>query len=260
MNTIARESEKERNDKKSGHPKGKGGCDMTKRMVMGLLALLVGLAGAGKAWADADDQDSLTITVAPNVNYSIDLTTTNTSLALGAVDLGNSTFTVVPATVTFGGTVYTGHECDLTAAISHGGGGTAWGFDTTPATGTNISAEADRLAMYATFSSTNLATVPSGDNFADARYAVSDGDGNSLYGPTRVGAAGNGGGPGADAFEYNAATMALGLKDMDSAQVASGSTNSEQAHVWFFLRLPSATTSGGAQNIQVTLTHTLGAL
>ncbi|MBI3298685.1 MAG: hypothetical protein HYZ75_11010, partial [Elusimicrobia bacterium] len=78
-----------------------------------MLGALLGLAGVGTAWADTnpgDDGDSLTITVTPDVNYSIDITTVDAHLQLGSVALGQSTFTATPATVTFGGSVLSGHE------------------------------------------------------------------------------------------------------------------------------------------------------
>ena len=224
---------------------------MKKRLVAGLIALGLGLLVGAPAWADAngaDDQDSLTITITPNVNYSIDLTTGTNHLALGAVDLSQSTFTVIPATVTFGGTVLSGHECNLSAQITSLG--TAWGFDTTPST-TTLNAELDKLAMYALFSSTGLASAPNGDSFVNDSGALSEGSGDSTYPATRAGGIGAG-----VKFEKTG----TGVKQMDSIAVGSGGTNSELAHLWFYLRLPSSSTSGSQQNVQVTLTHTLGSL
>ena len=243
--------------------------------ILGGLAALVGLLCAGPAAADsnpADDRDSLTITVSPDVNYSLDITTTDAIVALGAVSLGASTQTVKPATVTFGGTVLSGHELKLTAAIT--AAGTAWGFDNTPSTGTNTDAEADKVALYALFSSTALATAPAGATFGDplagagaasTAAAVMDGNTDATVsdvwaGGGTVGATSTGGGQ----FEYHEnAGINAGEKDMDNDTAGAGNTggiNNGSAHLWFFLRLPASSTDGNMQSIAVTLTHTLGDL
>ncbi|MBI3298925.1 MAG: hypothetical protein HYZ75_12215, partial [Elusimicrobia bacterium] len=63
-------------------------------------------------------------------------------------------------------------------------------------------------------------------------------------------------------FEYaEALGINNGEKDMDnntSGAGDAGGINNGSAFLWFWLRLPSASTSGAAQNVTVTLTHTLG--
>ena len=70
--------------------------------------------GAGKVWADsnpANDTDALTLTITPNVDFGVDIATNPAHLALGAVDLGNSTFTVRPATFTILGNFKAAGSC-----------------------------------------------------------------------------------------------------------------------------------------------------
>ena len=246
-----------------------------KGTALGALLALLGLMWAGPAAADsnpADDRDSLTITVSPDVNYSLDITTTDAIVALGAVSLGASTQTVHPATVTFGGTVLSGHELKLSAAIT--AAGTAWGFDATPSTGANTLADPDKLAMYALFSSTRLATAPAGDTFGDPAAGtnppttdatVDDGDGDSTVTSVWAGGGTVGGASATGTkFEYHEnAGINAGDKDMDNNTTGSanaGGINNGVAHLWFWLRLPSASTDGNTQSIAVTLTHTLGDL
>ncbi|MBI3298924.1 MAG: hypothetical protein HYZ75_12210 [Elusimicrobia bacterium] len=238
-----------------------------------VLAALMGLAGMGTAWADSDpgdDGDSLTVTVTPDVNYAIDITTVDAHLQLGAVGLGTSTQTARPALVEFGGSVLSGHELRLNASIASAG--TAWGFDNTPSTGANTSAESDKLAMYALFSSTFLTTAPTGDSFGHPAAgagastldaAIYDGDTDSVVSNVRAGGGVDGGASSSGLqFEYHeTAGFEFGEKDMDdntAGGFGAGEINYGTANLWFFLRLPSATTSGAAQNVTVTLTHTLG--
>ena len=237
-------------------------------VVLGLFAALMLRAPAVRADANsADDSDSLTVTVSPDVNYSLDITTTDAHMALGALALGQSTQTVRPATVTFSGSVLTGHELNLSAVITSPG--TPWGFDATPSTGANTSAEADKLAMYALFSSTMLATAPTGTAFGDPvnwtttpsyEAAILDGDTDSSVLSVRAGADNSDG----TRFEYRESQgINAGGKNMDDNTAGSanaGNTKNGTAHLWFWLRLPSATTTGTAQSITVTLTHALGDL
>jgi hypothetical protein len=226
-------------------------------------ALAVGMACVGRAWADSnplDDADSLTLTVSPNVNYSVDIDTGNTTLGLGSVDLGQSTFTVRPATVTFGGNITVGHEADLSAAIAGG-----WNFNAAGSVSTATAGGLNLINLYALFTSTNLAAAPSGATFGDpdganvpeTRAAIAPGAAAATFGPTRVGQSGGGAGTHTGNFECNSGAPCT--KDMDSIDTLSGGTNSAKAHLWFFIRMPGSTSIGTQQSIQVTLTHTLGA-
>lgn len=236
-----------------------------------LAALLGATLGAVEAWADAipgDDSDSLTMTVTPDVNYSVDITTTDAIMGLGTVGLGQSTWTVRPATVTFGGTVLTGHELKLNASISAAGGGTAWSLDATPSTAATpndgASAEANALALYALFTSTKVPTAPTAAAFgrpdaasglANTKAAV------TAFGDQAVGVAGTVANTVCtDAYEYCLGT-ADENKNMDDNRIGTandGDMRRGNAHLWFYLRLPSSTTTGTQQSILVTLTHKLG--
>lgn len=225
-------------------------------------ALALGLLAAGTARADSnslDDAASLTLTVSPNVNYSVVIDTASTTLGLGAVDLGLSTFTVRPATVTFGGNITVGHEANLSAAISGG-----WSFNASGSVSTQTAGGLNLINLYALFTSTKLATAPNSDTFGDpdaiggpeTRAAIAPGAAAATFGPLRAGL--SGGGAGAVTNNFECGIVGDCSKDMDSIDTLSGETNSAKAHLWFFIRMPSSTNTGATQSIQVTLTHTLG--
>ena len=249
--------------------------EWTRSLGMLLAALLAAGLRPAASWADSnpgDDSDSLTITVTPDLNYSVNLTTTDAHMGLGTVALGQSTFTVRPSTVDFGGTVLTGHELDLSASINSAG--TAWGFDSTPSTAATpndgASAEADKLAMYALFTSTKVAGAPSAAAFgrpdaasgnANENAAIDDEDGDSTVSGVRAGLdSGAANAVCTNKFEYCLGTSDEN-KNMDDNRLgvaSDGDMRRGSAHLWFYLRLPGSTTSGAQQSITVTLTHALG--
>ena len=213
----------------------------TKKKLMAAALVLIGLSvmPARDASADSDpsnDSDSLTIVVTPRYDFGVDITTTPAAMNLGTVDLYASTFTVQPATVTFLGSK-AGQELDLSAALSGG-----WKFDVSPSTWA-AGGEQDALAVYALFSSTNLAAAPAGDDFANATAAAGFNVDAQTLGPVRAGGLS---GPGAKYEKQGAGAVDLDMKNPG-----------DKAHLWFLLRLPSQTSVTAAQNVSVTLTATI---
>src|SRR3954468_23975569 len=94
---------------------------MKKRLAIFILAL--GICGAAKAAST----DSITVSVTPNAYYAVDIDTTNVSLNLGSVDLGASTQTVRPSTVTIQST-FANTDLKIQGAITTTVG-TPWTFD-----------------------------------------------------------------------------------------------------------------------------------
>ena len=227
---------------------------MNKWMKTAAAVLVAGLLCSAKSWAVT--YDALCITVTPSVNYSIAISSDDASLALGTLALGQSTFTVCPATVTFGGDIDTGHEAKLTASIAGG-----WNFNDTTNISTETAGTKDLLNMYALFSSTGLGQAPSGDVFGDndasgvpdTLAAIADANTDNLI-DTAIHIGGQSG-PGTQ-FEYQAG--GAGDKDMDMIDLNSGVDNSKEANLWFFLRLPSQTTDNAEKKITVVLTHKQG--
>jgi len=213
----------------------KGGKTM-KRLLITTLALLLGAGAVQFAWADADpsnDSAALTITVTPNIDIGVTLDTSAVSggfLSLGSVDLYASTQTVRPATMTIVGNLAT-QEVNLSATLTGG-----WKFDVSPSTWAT-SGETDALAAYAQFTSTTVATAPSGPAFNGAPNDALDVDATS-FPSTRCG-----GGPSATGTRFEDGTT-----DMDNLAVGA------QRHLWFYFRLPNQTSVQTQQSVKVTLT------
>ena len=201
-------------------------------------ALLFGAIGAN-AWADlnpADDSANIQITIVPNIDRGVIIDTdTPNMLDLGDVQMGMSTQTVYPATVTILGTV-TNTELELSANITGG-----WKFDDDVTT-----MEQDDLAVWCVFKATTSAVPPAktGSNFDDAMDALSPASPSAFFGPLRVGLAGGNGGLN-DRFED-------GSVDMDS--LAPGT----KRHMWFYLRMPNQTSTANTQKITFILSVTPG--
>ena len=232
---------------------------MTKWSRAVLTMMLAGMLPAAGAWADSDpsnDLDSLTVSVTPNVDYSITLSTDNAALALGAVDLGQSSYTARPSTITFGGTIASGHEVIVDARVTSPGG-TPWTFSNTPSTGT--AQGQDQLSAFLLFTSTMQAGAPAAALFGDPSGGTSGGTNAAFTGGTSVFAGVHAGGLGGPGVKFELTQAGVGQKQMDDIVIGSGGTNSEKAHIWAFLRLPSATSASAMQYVQVTMTHALGA-
>lgn len=222
---------------------------MKKAIAVIGLALIGLVFQVGNVWADANNAnnaDSLTITLTPNVDYGVDIDTTNVTLALGSLELYSTTYVAAPATMTILGT-FNSQEVDVSTVITGG-----WSFDATPSTTTGTGGEQDALAMFMLFTSTATNTVPSGNAFGaniGAAGSKAFGDsGVSGSGISRAGNASGGSGTAGERFEG-----ALAADDMDDLSPTANNAKNKR-HIWFYLRLPSGTSTGNPQTITVTLT------
>ena len=173
--------------------------------------------------------DSLTVTIRPNAYYAVDITTNGlANLDLGTVDLSAVTQTIRPATVTVQSTFAT-TDLTLTGAIS--ASQNAWSFDADSST-----VETDSLAAWAVFTNTAESSAPA--QTAGYFNGTTAGASNDLI----DGSAQQVGDGSTGVFE-------VGSYDTDSM------APSAQKHLWFYFRMPSASTAGSsvAQNITITI-------
>ncbi len=205
-----------------------------KRIMKLMIALVFGLGLAKNV--QAATSDSLTVTIQPNVFYDVSIATTDSAMDLGQVALGASTQTVRPATFTINST-YLNTDLTLNGAINNTGAGVNWQFDADTS-----DQESDFLAAWATFTSTTLATAPSqGGDFFEG---TTPGAGSDVINTTAR-YAGTSATDGADVFELESTGDAI---DMD------GMNNADEAHLWLYFRLPSASTDGDPQAVSIILT------
>ncbi len=194
------------------------------------------------AFGWAASSDTLTVSILPNAYYAVDIDTTNVALNMGLVDLGASTQTVRPSTVSIQSTFAT---TDLKVQGGISSAGTAWTFDDNAA-----STEPNKLAAWATFTSVNRSSAPtkSADYFSGS---VPGASGSDMLDATNryVGSSATDGTT--NLFENNSNFDA---KDMDALPPVPNANG--QAHLWLYFRLPNATTDASPQNITVTVTAT----
>lgn len=216
----------------------KGGKTMGKlvKKVAGLLVGVVGLVMGGvmveRAYAYTDaistnNATALTVRVTPNVDRGVEISSGGVSLNLGTVDLGASTKTVSPATVTILGNVAT-TELNMTSTVTATTAGEdSWDFDNDP-----TSADTDLLASWVIFSSVTYSGVPSDNDFQISNATV-----------TQAMAPLSGAGERIGGQNGNGTRFELGSTDMDSMAPAT------RRGMWVRMRLPSATTPTGAQDV-----------
>lgn len=226
--------------------KNKGGNTMSTlaRKLAGVIAvgmLAVGMvwmsAGKAQAYSDAlstNNVAGLTVRITPNVDRGIQISSAPGGfLQLGSVDLGVSTFTVNPATITIMGNVST-TELDLGATIFATVGNASWNFDNSSTTA------ADLLATWAVFSGIGISSRPSQNEFTVSNATVTTtmvGSGNEA----RIGGtSGNG-----TRFEGPWTGS-----DMDSMPIST------QRHLWIQVKTPASTSITGEQNINFNLNVT----
>lgn len=205
-----------------------------KRVMKLMIALVFGL-GLVKS-VQAATSDSLTVTIQPNVFYDVSIATTDADLNLGQVALGASTQTVSPATVTINST-YLNTDLTLAGVINNTGAGLDWQFDAD-----TTSQESDFLAAWATFTSTTLASAPA--QGGDVFEGTTPGAGSDVI-TTTARYVGTSATHGADIFELESTADAI---DMD------GLAKNDQAHLWLYFRMPSASTDGDPQAVSIILT------
>ena len=192
------------------------------------------MAGNAYAYSDALDSNNsaqITITITPSADREVTITTDNVNMDLGTIVLTGSfvsTQTVKPATVTVNGTI-ANTDLLLTASIVGG-----WSFDSSSDDYTT-----DQIACWMTLSDTDVNDAPS----QSASYfdGTGVGDGNDLVGTTssRIGADGA-------AFSGRHED---GITETDNMPATE-----TMRHMWFFFRMPDATSSTGDQDMTFVLT------
>ncbi|OGR82183.1 MAG: hypothetical protein A2901_04320 [Elusimicrobia bacterium RIFCSPLOWO2_01_FULL_54_10] len=208
------------------------------RKILILFASLSFLTLGTRAWADSDpsnDSAAVTIRITPNFERGVQIETGSVHMDLGLVNMGASTQTVSPATVTILGNILN-TELNLAASITGG-----WVFDpnqTFESTGTN------QLNVWASFTSISTASAPAQGN-EYFRVGTSSGakiiSNTNLFGPAAVGFAGS---AGIGRFENNAGNNGPSPADMD------GMNPNAQRHLWLYFRLPDTTSVSAEQEIQ----------
>jgi hypothetical protein len=201
------------------------------------LGLALGMLGT----AHAADRDSLTVTITPNAAYVVDITTGSAGegfLNLGNVDLGNSTWTVHPATVAVQST-YATTELSLQAQMITGG----WTFDANTATD-----EANALKSWAVFTDTS---VPGSPAQASGYFSgtVPGNPASDVFDTTNRGV-GTGGGT----TLFVALPGDAGYKTMEDIASELVDAPASHSHLWLRFKLPPTTTLLTTKQLQVTLT------
>ena len=204
-----------------------------KKFILGFL-----LIAPWTAWGASTD--SLTISILPNAYYAVDIDTANVTLNLGTVDLGASTQTVHPSTVSIQSTFAT---TDLRVQEAISSGGTPWSFDTDSTT-----IETDGLAVWATFTSIERSSAPTqtADYFSGT---VPGAAGSDMVSTTNRYVGDSASFSTSNLFENNSG---FDSKNMDG--MAPEPNAAAKSHLWLYFRLPNATTSSAAQNISITIT------
>lgn len=211
-----------------------------KKWTRTLGAAMLGLLAA--VGAEAADTGALTVTITPTAAYSILIDTTATTLDLGTVGLGNSTWTLRPATVTVNSS-YATTELSLQGNMVAGG----WTFDDNTATN-----EQDALKAWAVFTDTGVAAAPgqASGYFSGTTPSV-DGSDVISAGAEDVGTAGG-------ESKFVAATGDAGYKSMENIPSNAVDAGAAASHLWLRFTLPPATTDTTPKRIQVILTAFAG--
>lgn len=218
---------------------------MKAKMRWLLLAALLAPAAA-----DAATTDSLTATIRPNAFYAVDITTGSMTeaLALGTVNLGASTQTVKPATVTVQST-FNETELTLYGAIDCTPACTPWTFDLDDSAG-----ETNALQAWAVFTDTGTSSPPSKGAGGFSGSVVAANNSDMLDGTPRDIGDPNAGAGANDKFERDSGA---GNKDMDRLPPDSVDAGRAASHLWLYFELPPAITSDNAGDDQrITLTVT----
>ena len=213
-------------------------------LTSGLMALTMVLVSRMTAHAYSDIISSnnaagLVVRITPNADRGVTISSGNVGLDLGYVDLGASTQTVRPATVTINGNMID-TELDLAASISGG-----WVFDNSQ---TFTSTGANQLNTWVTFTSISTGIAPAQD---EEYFRVGTSSGAKLISTTPTFAAtavGLSGTTGIGRFESNEGASG----DMDS--MAPGSVR----HMFTYFRLPPATSLTASQDVNFTLSVRAG--
>ena len=205
----------------------------------GVLFLAIGMVKPAHAVYVGDSISSnnaagMVVRITPNADRGVQISTSDVNMNLGTVDLGVSTQTVTPATVTIQGNM-SGCELELSASIT--GGWVFQNFQSRSSTGTN------QLNVWATFTSIATNTIPSTPDDEYFRVGVTSGAKLIALGPTfaatPIGLIGN---SGYGRFETN--EPAADMDDMIAGYVR---------HLWTYYTLPPTTSITGQQSINFVL-------
>jgi hypothetical protein len=202
------------------------------------LGAILGLALSQGALAAPSD--SLTVTITPNAGYAVDVDTTGVVLNLGTIDLGNSTQTVKPATVTVQSSL-SQTDLTLTGAMVSGG----WTFDANTATN-----ETDALKAWAVFTDTSVAAAPTQGAGGAFSGTVPDATGSDVVSTSAidVGTAAN------SDLQMVLTSGTAGYKTMEDLPPSGVDLPASRSHLWLYFTLPPATTNATAKEIQFTVT------
>ena len=205
----------------------------------GVLFLAMGLVKPAHAVYVGDVISSnnaagMVVRITPNADRGVQISTGSLNLDLGTVDLGVSTQTIMPATVTIQGNM-SGCELELSASIT--GGWVFQNFQSRSSTGTN------QLNVWASFTSISTTTIPTTPDDEYFRVGTSSGAKLVALGPTFPATAiGVIGGSGFGRFETN--EPAADMDDMIAGFVR---------HLWTYFTLPPTTSITGQQSINFVL-------
>ncbi len=221
-----------------------------KKIGLGLLALGLMFTAQSKVHAYSDvissnNAAALVVRITPNADRGVTISSGNLNLNLGLVDLGASTQTISPATVTINGNMINS-ELELDASIAGG-----WSFDPNQ---TFLSTGANLLNAWVQFTSVSTGLAPA-QSYEYFRVGTSSGSklAPANSGPTYAATAvGNVGAPGVGMFENNEGVSGTFGGDMDAMSAG------DVRHMFTYFRLPPTTSITGAQDINITLSVRAG--
>ena len=216
----------------------------------GGLFLALGLLVMNSAPVHADydtsnDSAAIVIRIRLNVDRSVTISTGNVGMDLGFVGMGNSTWTINPATVTVGGSV-SNTELNLSADITGG-----WVFNNFQTYESTAGSE-NQLNAWVQFTGVSTGVAPAQDN-EYFRVGTTSGTKILALGPVFLGTpVGLAGSSGIGRFENNAGNNGPSNADMDSMNPVS------TRHMFTYFTLPPVTTTSIDQDIHFTLTVRTG--
>ena len=211
---------------------------------MAALGLAMSLGWTGSALAAPPDQDSLTVTVTPNAAYSLTLSTglAANSFSLGVVNLGVSTYTVNPATVTITSS-YATTGLTLQGLLTGG-----WSLETA-----NTAAQAqDKLAAWAVFTDTGVSLASTVQGLGGAFSGTASNTLNSDVLDPVARSVGNA--VTVPVTNYVLPTADANSKSMHNLPPNSTDAGGSMAHLWLKLSLPLTTTTNTQKTLTVVVT------
>ena len=219
------------------------GLASTAILALGILAVNQNAVHAYSDYISSNNATAMIVRITPNADRGVQISTGNVHLDLGAVDLGASTQTVRPATVTITGNMI---ECELDLAAAISGGWVFENFQQLDSTGAN------QLNAWVQFTSVSTGLAPAQD-YEYFRVGTTSGSKiTSLTQSFAATAVGIAAGSGVGRFENNEGNASPNPADMDSMTPAA------YRHMFTYFRLPPTTSVTGAQDINFTLSVRAG--